>query len=608
MSVAAIYELDTPFTEEQLPSLNYEQSADVFILTHMGRPITRVRRYDHNRWLLDDAPIGPQITPPTGVVATANSPQSGSSDYIATVKYYVVTAVNAAGQESQPSAGVNAVNDLSLRGDYNVITWAAHPEAVEYRIYEERSGVFGYLGTAKAGFMSFNDDNIQANFADGPPRSFNPFAGGNNPATITFHESRMWLARSLTMPNALWGSQTDDVFNFDKSSPIRATDSIALRLRARRMNTIRHLVPMKDLAVFTSDMIFSIRGTGDGYLSPTTIKSVPEGHRGVGRAKPELIADVAFYTSVSENSIHTLGYTFEKDGYRGNDITVFASHFFVNHQVMQMCWTDAPASVLWVRRADGKLAALTWMQEQEVWGWTLCETDGVVESVCSVPEGRRDVLYAVVRRTINGEQKRYIEYMSEAHWIRQGWDDLAGAVVMDCAIAFEREEPFVSVSGVDWLEGREVICLADGFVIRGRSIINGRLTPDLPDPATRLVVGLPYETRIRTLPAAGPVQGLGSLKGRRQSIANVALEVQNTGGMGSGLLLSANRPASELPTRSAPKPAGVLTQTPPMPYTGVLETDGVEASDWTDACVDILQTDPLPLVVLGVYPDLEVGR
>jgi len=150
--------------------------------------------------------------------------------------------------------------------------------------------------------------------------------------------------------------------------------------------------------------------------------------------------------------------------------------------------------------------------------------------------------------------------------------------------------------------------VADGVVRRGHSIIGGELIPPLPDPVSRLVVGLPYQSRIRSLPASGQAQGLGSVEGRRQTIANVTVKVMNTCGMGDGLKIGANLAEGEIPRYSAPLPAGRVTQTPPLPYTGLLETDGVEAGDWTNACVEIVQDDPLPLVVLSISPDLEMGR
>jgi hypothetical protein len=606
MSVAAIFELETPFLASELASLNYEQTADVFVITHMNHPMQRLRRFDHNNWILDDAPIGTQIAAPTGVTVTVTNPSSGT-DYVATVKYYIVTAVNDAGQESQQSIGANGVNDLSLKGNFNTITWDDHPGAVEYRIYEERSGTFGYLGSAKAGFMTFKDDNILADFSSGPPSSFNPFADDQNPATVTFHESRLWVGRTITRPNALFGSQTDDIFNFDRSSPLRATDSLALALRARRVNTIRHLVPMKDLTVMTSDMIFSIRSTDGGAITPTAVRSVPEGHRGVGTCRPEVVGDIAFYGSVAASSIHTLGYTYEKDGYRGNNLSVFAQHLFDRFQILGMAWTDQPANVLWARRDDGKLLALTWQQEQDVWGWTLCETDGVVESICSVPEVIDDTLYAVIRRTVGGEQVRFVERLAEAPWKEEGWSDLASAVVLDCAVVVESDTPFNDISGYDEMEGRAVACLADGVVIRDRTIVGGKLSAPLPNSVTKLVIGLPYVSTLRTLPKVGEAQGAGSTKNRRQSVANATVNFMNTCGFGAGLLIGAGLKKTDNPQYSMPVPPELLTVTPPLPYTGAVETNGVEGSDWRRPVVTLQQTDPLPMVVLGIEVDLETG-
>lgn len=606
MSVAAIFELETPFTAEQLPALSYEQTADVFVLTVLGQPIHRLRRFGHNDWRLDAAPIGPQIAPPVGVGVTAVNPRSGDSDYVGQGKNYAVTAVNAAGQESQPSAVVSAVNDLSLKGDHNVITWSAHADADEYRIYEFRAGIYGYLGTAR-NTTGFHDDNILADFSSGPPLNNNPFQNGENPATVTFHESRLWVGRTLTRPNALFSSQTDDIFNFDKSSPLRATDSLTLAIRARRVNTIRHLVPLKDLTVMSSDMIFSIRSTEGGVISPTTVRAVPEGHRGVGTCRPEVVGDIAFYTSVAGSSIHTLGYTYEKDGYRGNNLSVFAQHFFDRFEIRSFAWTDQPANVLWARRSDGKLLALTWQQEQDVWGWTLCETDGVVESICAVPEVVDDTLYAVIRRRVDGQQVRFVERLADAPWKEEGWTDLAGAVVLDCAVVVEAEIEFSNISGFDELEGREVVCLADGVVQRGRTIINGALSKPFDNPVKRAVIGLPYVSTLRTLPKVGDAQGIGSTKNRRQSIANATLNLMNTAGFGSGLLIGGGLRRDENPRYAMTVPREMLVQTPPPVFTGAIETNALEGSDWMRPVVTIQQTDPLPMVVLGIEVDLDTG-
>lgn len=603
MSVAAIYELETPFTEADLFSLNFEQAADLMTVSKMGLPFRRLRRFGHNNWILDEVPVGPRLTPPADVGVVAVNPKSGDSDYVATVKYYVVTAVSEDGQESQPSAAASAFNDLNLKGDYNTVTWTAEA-GMSYKVYERREGMYGYLGTVRGGASSFKDDNILGNFADGPPQSYNPFAT-ETPDIVGFHESRIVYGRFLTRPNLFGFSRTDDVFNFDRSTPTRATDSFSFALRSRKQNTIRHFVALKDLIILTNDAIWSMRSTADGVISPSTIKVVPEDYQGCGVAKPEVVGDKYFYTRPRGDSIRTGGYTFERDGYRGNNICVFASHLFSRFEVLEMSWSETPASALICRSNDGDLRVLTWMEEQDVWGWSLWQTQGFVESICTVPEDGRDALYAVIRRNINGTEERYVERMARTDWIDEGWNDHAGAICVDCAEYMESDTPFVSISGLDWLEGCDVVCLGDGVVYRDHRVENGTLVPPLRDPVKRLVVGLPYDAYIQTLPFITQTNS-GSTKGRKASINNVLIDFINSGGFGYGLLVGANLKPDEMPELSVNVPVDEETETPPDIFTGSLDT-AVEDGDYDEASVTIWQTDPLPFVVASIHFDIQVN-
>jgi hypothetical protein len=92
--------------------------------------------------------------------------------------------------------------------------------------------------------------------------------------------------------------------------------------------------------------------------------------------------------------------------------------------------------VVWAARDDGKLLAFTWQQEQQIWGWTLCETDGFVESVTSISESGEDRVYLCVRRTISGVSRRFIERMASAFWTTE--DD---ACFMDAAVTYSFTRP-----------------------------------------------------------------------------------------------------------------------------------------------------------------------
>lgn len=607
MGAAAIYQTPTVFTAAELEAIRYEQSADVMVFGHLSHPLQRLRRYAHNDWRWDDALIGSGLTPPVGVnvVATINEPDPDKG-YVAQTYSYAVTVVDeATGQESVASAIDTDTNDLGIHGNWNTITWTAVAGASEYRIYAERSGAYGYIGTAIAPSVSFKDDNISADYSDSPPLALNPFEDGENPLAVTFHEARLTLGRTPTRPSAIFLSQTDNLFNFDRSSPQKATDAISINLRARKINAIQHLVSMGDLITLTNDGIFSL--PADGPFTPTTISTKAQGYQGVGTCRPEFIVDVLFYTTGKSSKVRTLNYTFEADGYRGSDLTVFAPHLFSSFRLTQMAWCEDPSAVMWFVRDDGALLALTWQSEQQVWGWTRCNTDGFVESICAVSENNTDVLYALIRRVVDGDSVRMVERLAYPLWIDENWSDTPACVILDASKTYSGD-PRSTFSGMEHLEGRTINVLADGYVVEDVVVENGAFTLDAP--AGRVTAGLAYESRGRTLPLVVQLQGQGSTKGRWQTVSEVVVEVMNSRGLEYGGRVSGSidgvTAAPEEFLEFVPQD-GELEGNPEPLYSGTYEPISVPNDDWREACVTVRQRLPLPMVVLSIEPDIVMG-
>jgi hypothetical protein len=602
VSASRIYRASSPYFGSELGDVDWEQSADTMYLAHLNHAPTKLTRAGHTDWSFSTITFAPTVATPASVAATATTPNTDSANsgaaYFPQVSRYVVTAMDDdTGRESRPSAIASATNSLNLARNYNTITWAAVTGAERYRVYKSIvTGDFGYIGTTDQ--LSFTDDNIGPDLSDGPPQSYNPFPTSNDyPSTVTFFQQRLGWARSNNHPNAMWFSRPGEYENMDISRPLKASDSLTFALVAGKVNAVNQLVPMNELLALTSDSVFAVSGGQQGYLSPTNIVTQRQTGRGSSRLNPLVVDNVSFYQVGVGCAIRTLGYEFSIDGYNSNDVTIFSPHLFRGYTIVSWAYSAEPLSVIWAVRSDGILLAFTWQQEQQVWGWTLCETDGKVESVCTISEGGEDRLYLTVRRTINGVSRLFIERMAASRW-----EDVAQTCFMDAAVTYQFATPQTVLRNLDHLEGKDVVALADGAVVTGLTVAGGIVTLD--DPASYVTVGLPFTSTIETLPLATQTQA-GWTLAKPQQVNKVSLRVKDSRGILAG---PSDDKLVEMKPRSN-EPFG----SPPKLQTGVVEAimpPMIRSGDRGDAGVTITvqSPHPLPLTLTAVLYDPAVSQ
>lgn len=601
MGVSRVFRVGSPFNGVELDEVDYEQQTDTMYLAHLDHPLTKLTRTAHDSWAFADVTFGPPLPAPDGlsVEAFVNNmdPENGGAAYYPRAAHYTVTALDANGLESRANATEQAVNDLDLKRNYNVILWDSVPGAERYNVYKaDNSQFLGYIGTTA--LTSFTDDNIGPDLSKAPPEAFNPFVGaGNYPSTVTFFEQRLFLGRSRNNPNAIWGSRSTEFENFDQSTPLKADDSIALAANAGRVNAINELVSTTSLLALTSDSLFRIdSGADGGYLTaspPATVRR--QIGRGSSRLNPLVIDNVVFYSPSVGSGVRSLNYSFELDGLKSDDVTIFSPHFFDGMRIVSWCYAQEPRSIVWAARDDGKLLAFTWEQAQQVWGWTLCETDGFVESCCSIPENGEDRVYLVVRRTIGGVDRTFIERMAASRW-----SDVADCCFLDCAVSYDYDAPRSTFRNLWHLEGRTIWGLVDGFVVKDLLVQNGRVTlPPSAGMASKATFGLPYDVDIQTMPVMFN-GGIGSNAARKQQPGEIVLHVRQS----RNILAGAGREDGEEPLQlfeiksRGDEPWGAVDTLKDGKY--LMDSPNVVSGQ---ASVYVKQTDPLPLTLLGVYLD-----
>ena len=367
-----VFELATPYAAADIFDLEYVQSADVMTITHPNYAPRDLTRTDHDAWTLSTITFAPSQAAPTGVSVTA----TGCS----TTFTYAVTAVNEETlEESLPATGSSSTSKDAAWD--NTVTWTVAAGAGTYNIYREKNGIYGFVGRAEG--TSFNDDNIDPDGADTPPKARNPFNGaGDYPSTVGYHQQRRIFANTDNDTQKFFMSQTGNISNMSFSSPQKDDDAITVTIASRQVNEIRHFVSLSDLVILTSGGEWLVEGI-DGVITPSGIQVKPQSYYGSTNLTPIVAGDIVIYMQPGQ-TVRDLGYKYESDSYSGNDLSVLARHLFDYNSVSDWSFAQAQHNLIWCVRDDGICLSLTYSREQNVFGWARHTTQGDFKSVAAI--------------------------------------------------------------------------------------------------------------------------------------------------------------------------------------------------------------------------------
>lgn len=430
-----VYELSTPYLEADLSTIQYVQSADIVTLVHPNYAPRELARTGHTSWTLTSITFAPGISAPTGQSATQNG-TTGSTTY-----NYVVTSIasETAEESLQSSAATVSNGNATLTVTNNIsISWSSVSSAQAYKVYKRNNGVYGLIGLAKATAshpttVSFTDFGITADTSLNPPESRNPFSSsGNYPSCVSYFQQRQLFANTDNDSEKIWASKSGQYTNFSISQNIQDDDAVTFTLAGRQVNETRHLVDLGKLIILTSGGEWVAEGDTAGILTPTQINAKQYSYHGSSTLQPIFIGGNILYVQARGSVVRDFAFDYQVDGYRGNELSIFSAHLFDDYTLVDWCYQQIPHSVVWAVRSDGVLLGLTYVREHQVWGWHRHDFDGSAENCVSVPEGTEDATYVVVKRTIGGADKRYIERISPIRF-----DDIKDAKYLDSCLSYD---------------------------------------------------------------------------------------------------------------------------------------------------------------------------
>ncbi|MCE1972924.1 hypothetical protein LWT57_23245 [Enterobacter cloacae] len=412
------------------------------------------------------------------------------------------------------------------------------------------------------------------------------------PSKVAFYKSRLCFAGR----NKLWFSVASDYENFTPMSDgyaVQSDDAINVQIEADSTNIIQWLASSSSLLIGTAGNEFSCSpSTTTSSFGPDNIQIVQESRYGSKGVNTTIVGDTVLFIQRAGRKVRAVTADYQSGTYSSVDLSVIAEHITASG-IIDFTWQQEPDYVVWVLLNSGELVGLTYNAEQEVIAWHRHDVGGVVEAVSSIPDpsGDRDDLWVVVRRTINGATKRYVEYL-HATWDAYN-ESLSDAFYVDCGLSYSGAAT-TTLSGLGHLEGKTVSILTDGAVHPDRVVTSGSVTLDWP--ASKASVGLPFTSELVTLPIeAGGTAGTAQSKIKR--VSEMAIRFVNTLGGKAGI--EGGNYLDTIPSRDyhdlMDQGPGAFTDDRKLTMPSVYDTN---------ACIRVVQDQPLPMTVCAMYPRL----
>jgi hypothetical protein len=265
-------------------------------------------------------------------------------------------------------------------------------------------------------------------------------------------------------------------------------------------------------------------------IGPTTFRLERVSPDGASATRPISAYGDPIYITRDETRVQEIKYDYATDGSGPLELSLPNQHI-VAVGIAQMVWQSAPGRTAWARRRDGTLAAMVYDPSQEVLGWAgVPLAGGFCEDLCVSPaaDGSRDVVTAIVRRTLGGVEMRCVEELADNMGVLRGAQGIARSNHLFCSVVVSGTD--IPTVAAPHLAGEAVAIWTDRGAFEGQTV-QGDGTVSMDDPVADAIVGLFDDTHVAlTLPLTAVARD-GDPRGRKMRLAGeVGLMVHQTSG------------------------------------------------------------------------------
>ena len=634
------YLASTGITSAMLDELNYTQAVDTLILCHEDLQTKRLVRNSDTSWAIENVPFDnipqysfdfhthdPQfsITPSAidgniTITASASTNDSGNAQ-AGTTSTITLKAATSYTSDDQPNGmfieitGGTGAGQVRHIHDYVASTkvasvipdWDTAPDATSsYKIVPFGPASVGEYIQMKNGFgrariIELVSDTVVKAYAEVPffdtdakPTGTWEIEVGYEdtwsstrgwPRSAAFYQNRLYFGGSKSRRNTIWGSRVIDYFNFDLGTALD-DEAVEATINTSQYNAIVHIEGQNDLRIFTTGGEFVVATPTSGGLTPASFVVQSQTRLGTKPGVPiEDLNGASVFVQRGGNTIVSFQFTDSTNSYAIQQLSVLSSHLVKNPvdlAIRRGTSTDETDTLYVINGTDGSMTIYSILASQGVIAASEFLTGANEDDEFKAVAVEIDEVFVIVKRTINGAVKYYLEQFDP---------DL----LVDSAVDSSSPGGTTTIT-LNHLPNTEVSIIVDGTVQASQTVpssspYNITLTTTADDSYQ---AGLNFNIEAKTMPAEPNVAG-GTKQGVQKRIVQIDAVVKDTQSL---VLNNTNVPFLQF--------GSSVLDTVIEPFTGVKTLHGVLGFA-REGQVTISQNYPLKLNVLGVEYVMSLG-
>jgi hypothetical protein len=425
---------------------------------------------------------------------------------------------------------------------------------------------------------------------------------------------------------------------------------------------LNNIYSLNNVINFTDAGEFTLETTGEGF-TPTSVINKQQSYWGSSDVDVEGVGNNVVFASKNKKKLRSIMYSLESNGYSADDLTILVPHYFFKRNIKRLAYQNDNESIIWCITDDGTLLSCTFVPEEKVIAWCEHKLHGDVLDIVSCTDSLNSNIYLKCKKS-DGDTYicmfkytyeddvygcYYLDYGVSVDNTRERSDVLnitstttatssAGSFIAgnvgsyiktkdggsaliasyvstnEVTITIEssfKESEYIgdywgvtqsTITGLDHLSGETVDMLVDGGVIKNVVVPSSSpYTITLLQPAISVHVGKPYQSFIRTLDLNLSNSKNSSVStgynSKKKAIPFISIKVEKSRGFKAG---------SDLNSLTESKQEILYYDIPTGLYSGIWSL--YIQSKWNfEGSIYIEQSDPLPLNILSIEPEVVIG-